>query len=281
MNNQLFLGGFQDIASGFYVTASQVPSAQANMLLARLQSGVSFIITLFGVAFLYIIPAIFIVKGLLSTIPGLDSLVNKFGGNGNMGGGMMGGGGSNGIIGYLGQNLMEFVVAIMFALNAGSGLWATEMGWFSTGMASAVQKIANSAWMSADTPASIAQFKGEVKVYSDKQLAEMYSSLLAKEGNMAQALTQYVSSNHPDANDMNFVKQKAEYTGIVARLQIISQKLTADSYAEKSGISDPNYYKQHLNASSATSNQDGVFNNSFISSGTAQKWQVSLPSSSN
>ena len=43
--NNLFLGGFQDIASGFFVSASQVPAAQANMMLARLQSAVMLIVT--------------------------------------------------------------------------------------------------------------------------------------------------------------------------------------------------------------------------------------------
>lgn len=272
--NNLFLGGFQDIASGFFVSASQVPAAEANMLLARLQSAVMFIVTVFGVAFLYIIPAIFIVRGLLSTIPGLNSLFNKW----NVGtGGFTG----MGIMDYLKTNSFEFIIAIAFALNAGSGLWATEMGWFSEGSAALVQKIANAQWMSSDTPASIAQFKGEVKVYSDKQCASMYQSYLAKESTMKQSLEQYVASQHPDNNDMNYVRQKAAYTAVVCRLQILADKLNNDQYASKAGISDPNYYKQHVQQDSATSDQSGAFNPNFVTQSMVQSFGTSLPSGSN
>lgn len=273
--NNLFLGGFQDIASGFCVSASQVPAAQANMMLARLQSAVMLIVTVFGVAFLYIIPALFIVKGLLATVPGVGSLVNKMGGNG------MGGDGGNGIRGYLSSNWAEFLIAIIFAMNAGSGLWATEMGWFAEGSAALVQKIANANWMSSDTPASIAQFKGEVKVYSDKQCAAMYQSYLSKEATMKQSLEQYVASQHPDNNDMNYVRQKAAYTAVVCRLQILADKLNNDQYASKAGISDPNYYKQHLQADQASSDQSGAFNPNFITQSMVQSFGTSLPSGSN
>lgn len=273
MGSNLFLGGFSDIASGFYVTASQVPSAQANMILARWQSGISFIVTILGVAFLYLIPALFIAKGLLATIPGLNSIISKFGGGGE--------GGSNGILGYLGDNWLEFLVGITFALNAGSGLWATEMGWFSEGMAAVVQKIANANWMSSDTPASIEQFKGEVKIYSDKACSALYSQYLDKEKNMDQSLTQYVSAQHPTNTDMNYERQKAAYTAIVCRLQILADKLNNDNYGAKSGISDPNYYKQHLQQDSADSDQAGAFNPNFVVSSMAQKFNVSLPSGSN
>lgn len=273
---QLYLGGFQDVASGFFVTASQVPSAQANMMLARLQSAVSLIITVAGVAFLYIIPALFIVKGLLATVPGLNNLVNKFGG-----GGMSGGGSGDGIIGYLTGNITEFLVGIIFALNAASGMWATEMGYFSEGMAALVQKVANGQWMSSDTPASITQFKEEVKIYSDKSNAAMYQSYLSKEKTMKDSLEQYVATQHPDNNDMNYVRQKAAYTAVVSRLQILSQKLTASNYAQAAGISDPNFYKQHLQADSAKSDQSGAFNPAFVQSSMSQSFGVSLPSASN
>lgn len=274
--NNVFLGGFSDIASGFFVTASQVPSAQANMILARLQSAVLMVVTIFGVAFLYLIPGIFIVKGLMATVPGLNKIsnaTNSFGGVGS-------GGGEN-IKSFLTSNYADFLIAIIFALNAGTGLWATEMGWFSQGAAAVVQKVANGQWMTANTPASIAQFKSEVKVYSDKQCAALYETYLSKERNMKQSLEQYVSSQHPDSSDMNYVNQKAAYTAVVCRLQILADKLNNDQYASKAGISDTNYFKQHLQADSASSDQDGAFNSAFVQSSMVQAFGTSIPTSSN
>lgn len=272
--NNIFMGGFQDIAAGFYITASEVPTGQANMILAKWQSFVNMVITVAGVFFLYLIPALFIVKGMIATIPGASGLVSKLPG-------VDMGSGGDGILGYLKSNAKEFIVAIIFTLNAASGLWATEMGWFSEGMAVVVQKIANANWSTADTPGSIAQFKQEVKVYSDKQCSQMYESYLKKEATMAQALTNYIQTQHPDNNDMNFVRQKASYTGVVCRLQILSDKLQKDNYAEAAGISDANFYKRHLQSDKATSDQSGAFNPNFIQSSMVKAFGTTLPSGSN
>lgn len=277
MLDNIYLGGLQDMASGFNITAQNVPTGKANMLLAKPITFISFIITIAGTLFAYIIPCQFILKGLIACTP----IGNLFKGGGNsMGGfgGGFGGGNSTGIKAFLHDNAGEFLIACLFALNAATGLWASEMGLLSTGLAAGIQKIINANWSTADSPASIKQFKDDVKVYDDSQCAELYESYLKTEENEKQQLTRYVESNHPDASDMNYTKQKAAYTATVCRLQILSEKLTKDNYAKNLGVSDANYFKRHLQTNSATSNTEAPFNPNFIVSSMASSFGTQIPS---
>lgn len=272
MLDNIYLGGLYDIAAGFNVTAQNVPAAQANMLLAKPITFISFIITVLGTLFMYIIPCLFIAKGLIATTP-VGNLVNKANFAFDTGSGTF--------TQYLSSNWKEFIVAVLFAINAASGLWASEMGLLSTGLAAGIQKIINASWSTADTPASIKQFKDDVKVYSDSQVASMYESYLRQEQTVKSQLTRYVQNNHPDSSDMNYTRQKAAYTAIVCRLQILSEKLQKDNYAQNLGVSDANYFKRHLQTDSATSNSEAPYNPNFVTPSMATSFGVTLPSGSN
>lgn len=268
--DNIYLGGFSDMASAFSVTAQNVQTQTANMVLAKPISLISYIVVVTGVFFCFYIPAMFIVKGLISCVPIVRNWVGEDGG------------GRGGLIGYIGDNWKELIVGVLFALNAATGLWLSELSLVASGAAAVVQKISNASWGTSDDPASIKQFKDDVKVFSDSQEAQMYESYLKSESNMNQQIRQYVQSKSPSSTDMNYQRLMAAYTATVCRLQILSNKLTSDNYGKSLGISNPDYFKRHLQADSATSNDPGAFNKAFIIPSMVQSFGVSgIPSGSN
>ena len=85
--NNIYLGGLSDMASAFSVTAQNVQTQSANMMLAKPISLISLIVTVAGVFFAFYLPAMFIVKGLISSVPIIGNWVNQNGGNSGFGGG--------------------------------------------------------------------------------------------------------------------------------------------------------------------------------------------------
>ena len=272
----IYLGGLSDMASGFASTAQNAPTGEANMILAKFITAISFLITIVGVAYCYIVPAKFIVSAAIECTP----LVNLFHSSSSYGGGMGGSGG--GFLDWLKQNTPNFLVSFLFMLNAASGLWATELSLLSSGLAAGIQKIVNAGWNTADSPASIKQFKDDVNAYSASQCAQLYESYLNTEREQEQNLVRYVQSNHPDAQDENYTRLKANYTATVCREQILAQKLNKANYAKDIGISDPNFFKQHLQQDNPNSNVTAPFNPAFVVNSMAQSFGVQgLPSGAN
>lgn len=263
---------FDQLTQGMQSVASNTDVAQSMFFVTPVTSFIVTIISIIGTVTIFAIPGFWLGETVIKMVPGVSALVGAVGGKGGMGGGQ-----SDSAF----AGISKVIIGIVLSALAATGAWVTVTSYGVAGLNMLAEKITSSnLFNGADTPAAIKQYKGLVSVYDNEDAANQYETLLNKEEASSQKLLNYMQKNSPRDDDQNWIQMKASYTSIVARLQILSDKLQSSGYAKESG-KDPDTFKRHLSQTKASDQTTAPFKPAFVNSSMAQSYGVELSSASN
>lgn len=264
-----FFGNFQDLASALQVTAQTTPTQVAGLVTNGIVSFIVYALTLFATIMVYYIPANYFAGALVAGVP----LINRLVGGGGEGGGA---------IAYMKSNGANFAVSLLIAIFCSTGaIWSLE-GVIVQNIPNVVEACINATNQMKNTPEAIHRFKQLVETTNNRnQLHEDYEVFLAQEQSKEEAIAQYVKTNNPADNDATYMRMKSEYTGLVCKCQIISQKLQNLGYDKDDGQGDNSDLTRHLSGSTTNTSQSPAFNSSFLVPATEEAYGVSGLTQSN